>query len=691
MPKKFILVDQSIAGIAGHHYEYAVHVLRAAEKLGYEPHLVSNVAFERSPEQPPWKTHHVYQQGFWAAEGAPKLNLVALAIEILARIRFRWMFAYQFSLPGLLWTYRDNLTEFIGVQTLRRGNLFELAPLVLLASLLKTLRFMVMLLLLPVALIVFGYRAVKGLLKLGRFPSSYLHHLTADARDAGRFFQKTFSQRNVWMKRLQRRSHGKAFRRDTDKLLRIVQPVEGDIVFIPTLSVTELVGLAELIETTAEARRPTWHLLFRRNIFLGREVDYQHQQAYVSEFQQSLRLSAGKLRGANVRFYTDTEELTAQYDRLNVLPFQTVPIPHTHIPETRGTPKGALRILYIGDARGEKGYHLLPGIIENLWERYVETGRVTFHLQSNFNIPDGEPKAVIAREQLEHLARKKPGAIELFKEPLTSEQYRELLLSGDINLLLYDVNNYYARSSGILVESLSAGMPVIVPAGTWLSRQFQDRVYEWRNTLPERMIVSKARRMEVLKWRVEGRGEYNPLVHGELTAAHKDPTITWIRVPSKATLVLIRLRFSGGTKEAILQADQYDANRGAITTGPARLVESGTGGRAVELIALPPGAARMRLAINSNRPGLTVQFRELEAIFLEPRQNFDTPPLSAVGCVYDTESEISGLLEETVDHYGHYVETARDFARSWGAYHNAEQLVRALEGQPSPMASEAAV
>jgi hypothetical protein len=30
---KFILIDNSIIDVGGHHYEYAMHVLRAAEKV----------------------------------------------------------------------------------------------------------------------------------------------------------------------------------------------------------------------------------------------------------------------------------------------------------------------------------------------------------------------------------------------------------------------------------------------------------------------------------------------------------------------------------------------------------------------------------------------------------------------------------------------------------------------------------
>jgi hypothetical protein len=55
--------------------------------------------------------------------------------------------------------------------------------------------------------------------------------------------------------------------------------------------------------------------------------------------------------------------------------------------------------------------------------------------------------------------------------PLSLGQYADLVHSTDIGLLLYDSAIYYARCSGLLLEMLIAGVPVIVPAGCWLAEQ----------------------------------------------------------------------------------------------------------------------------------------------------------------------------------------------------------------------------
>ena len=52
MPR-FVLLDHSLKGVGGHHFDYALHVLRAADELGYEPVLVSNKRFRGHAKLPP--------------------------------------------------------------------------------------------------------------------------------------------------------------------------------------------------------------------------------------------------------------------------------------------------------------------------------------------------------------------------------------------------------------------------------------------------------------------------------------------------------------------------------------------------------------------------------------------------------------------------------------------------------------
>ncbi len=49
---KFIMLDHSLYGVLGHHYSYALNVLRAAEARGDEIVLATHVKFRPPGSQP---------------------------------------------------------------------------------------------------------------------------------------------------------------------------------------------------------------------------------------------------------------------------------------------------------------------------------------------------------------------------------------------------------------------------------------------------------------------------------------------------------------------------------------------------------------------------------------------------------------------------------------------------------------
>ena len=60
MPK-FILIDQSLRDLGGHHYPYAHTVLSAAQRAGWQPVLAVNRSFrERAALPVAWRVHSLY-------------------------------------------------------------------------------------------------------------------------------------------------------------------------------------------------------------------------------------------------------------------------------------------------------------------------------------------------------------------------------------------------------------------------------------------------------------------------------------------------------------------------------------------------------------------------------------------------------------------------------------------------------
>lgn len=673
MARKFLLIDQSISSIAGHYYEYAMHVLEAAQRAGYEPYLATHRRFAKHSSHSPWKTFPIFRFGYWVNPD-PGRGLIGSVLAFVAWLRFRYRLAYNFSLFGLLWAVRHRFSQFLLKQPFQRNQLVFLATLIPAALLLKIVRLIGLILIFPLMVLLFAWRALRKMLISGGFPQAYVASLFSDVQDLLWLKNELFTKRNDYQRWWKEFRALRSFQADMERLLNEVQVEPGDIVFIPTISAIEFMGLTEALKS----RKPggSWHLLFRRDIYPGRASGYGQHEWRVQGLRNSLAVGKTKIAAQDVRFYTDTRELSAQYERLGIYPFHTAPIPHSHKPALDRADRKAIRVIYMGDARGEKGYHYIPGLIEDLWNDYVLTGKVTFHLQSNFNIPGGEPAAAVAREQLEYLAQRAPkGAIELYLKPLTSSEYKELLLSADVNLLLYDRDNYYARSSGILVESLSAGIPVIAPANTWLSRQFDEHIVSWRRTLAEQLPVVRRAQFPQLRWQVHGDARQNPWQGTLLHLRQGHTCFAWTRPAPQSTHLLLRMACDAG-HELKLHIDQLDA-RGTSLGATARLVETTAAGVA-ELIPLDRAAVQLWIGLTPHSSNFAIAEGDLHYVRVEDQP---LPPLSAVGTAYHSLSDIAPCLRDVIDHYDHYRESAKAFAEPWTAFHNAAGLIRALEGR----------
>lgn len=664
MRKKFILIDHSIVDVGGHHYEYAVHVLEAAERAGYKPILATNRAFRSSC---PWEVHPVYTYGFWFRLTEPWWYRWARRLkERIERWFFQWKCSLVFSQLGLFWVIRGELGPYLRWQTLD-------------VRIWKTL-----LLVAPFVYSLNVLRALKGFILLVPF-RSYLQEVFQQIwafLKALLYPVLLFVRPRDWMVRWsweRRRMH--AFGRDTKRLFTKVKLDEGDIIFLPTISEVEMLGLLRFFEADPRPAKVSWHLLFRRNIYVGRDTDYAAQDEDQRPRKNAFASFKNDLREQRVFFYTDTDELTKQYNRLGVVPFRTLPIPHTYPPHSqpqqeKGTP---LRIVYLGDARAEKGYHHLSRLVGDLWRDYAETGKVTFVFQSNFNIPEGEPEAVIARAQLEAFSSEK---VRLIYEPLPTKEYRELLLSADIILLPYGRENYYARSSGILIEALAAGIPVVVPAGTWMARQFAEETYRYHQTLRQTMKLIASHQGATLPWKRRGEPKASALMDGEPVvggqAAH---AYCQLAVPPSSTHLLVSLRLAHDQLGLLVEVsvDQQTSGR-QIYTRSSHIVEPASPDRSASvLLPLVQDARKICLEFGSAYHGTLVYLTDLRLDFLAPCDPHQRCPLGVIGLAYGRPEQMTSTLREVLDHYAHYRATTEAFAAKLFQEHNAARLIEAVQ------------
>ena len=175
MPQ-FVLIDQSIRGLTGHHYEYAVHVLRAAEKAGYQPILAANRGFTGQGEKH-WLIYREYEFGFWSEPR--KQQLSRPKVEWIRRIWFLGRCKLRFSALGLAWVGRTDWAKYVSRKPRGLAGFLTHALGLLLIVATKVLCLAGLLLLLPFWAVTLPLLAVRELLGLLVRPPLFQRYVRA--------------------------------------------------------------------------------------------------------------------------------------------------------------------------------------------------------------------------------------------------------------------------------------------------------------------------------------------------------------------------------------------------------------------------------------------------------------------------------------------------------------------------------
>lgn len=255
-----------------------------------------------------------------------------------------------------------------------------------------------------------------------------------------------------------------------------IQPEPGDQFLLAAASELLLAGLA----AAAAGRDPRfaaveWHAVFHFNNFVGTPDEYAPQACRRARLSRVLAECRRAFGAGRLHLYATTGELAAELSSLGVLPVRELGYPIDSSLRTCGRqPRraGPLRVTFAGDGRLEKGFHHLPAIVDAVLANAELASQVEFVIQANFpfRLPCRRRNRplVAARDAL---ARHDPSRVRLLCQPLDDAAYRQLILDADLLVLPYDARHYFARCSGVLVEALCAGVPVIAPAGCSMAAQ----------------------------------------------------------------------------------------------------------------------------------------------------------------------------------------------------------------------------
>lgn len=251
----------------------------------------------------------------------------------------------------------------------------------------------------------------------------------------------------------------------------------SDVIFVPNATYRQILGIALLLRKNPIYQSLHFVLLLRYSVNIASGLITERKISLDKETADRYSISIEKLQavdqGGMVRLATDSAALAKEFGAYSKRPLEVLPIPHTAHGVSTSMPDDIpakapqkLRVVYLGDARDEKGFELLPAVVRAS-TRVELAARVEFVLQVFISSIYHHRMA----PAIDELIKLNLPNVHLIRNALSANSYRALLESADLVVLPYDALTYRARTSGPFVEAICADKPVVVPKQSWMSAQ----------------------------------------------------------------------------------------------------------------------------------------------------------------------------------------------------------------------------
>ena len=265
-----------------------------------------------------------------------------------------------------------------------------------------------------------------------------------------------------------RKAHEQAIRDDLLGMSREFKINRNDVVVINTLRHWAIRGVVDWLEALPARRRPRTVLILHFTAFPDPNESDGSELYYRDAFH---RIETSVCRD-KILLAADSEQLVSEYSLINpTLIFHLAPIPHAVVHgndrDTLARIKAGdrIRIGYVGEARINKGFDLLPRLLAR-----AKDMRLVDSIELHVHAFCGEPAAPFYRRTLSGLRH--PAAF-LYHHPMDDKEYSDFLARLDVVVLPYTIDNYHSQTSGVFAEAMASGKIVVVPKGTWLSTQLR--------------------------------------------------------------------------------------------------------------------------------------------------------------------------------------------------------------------------
>jgi glycosyltransferase involved in cell wall biosynthesis len=300
----------------------------------------------------------------------------------------------------------------------------------------------------------------------------------------------------------------RAYRKDLARLPQIWK--RGNIIVIPAISQNQLRGLADHLLSVPPEQLPT---VFCQLMFPPEWTPWGARSLHGERFYRDAFAILQRLMGKSLFFIAETEGLAEEYRKGFCIPVTTLPLPLALDEVSPGmrAPNAPPLFAYLGYAKTERGFHLLPAAIESLAARNA-TARFLIQIKHS-----RWEREIIAAEG----ALRKLRSVEILQGELSRQDYLHCLNRADAVLLPYDPEKYGQRGSAVLIEAAAGGRPVVACDRTWPAQLVHEGEIEG-TIMPAFDASSLARAVETLLDRFDGAAQTARLLAPRFVARH-DP------------------------------------------------------------------------------------------------------------------------------------------------------------------------
>ena len=259
------------------------------------------------------------------------------------------------------------------------------------------------------------------------------------------------------------------FAHELEAAAQRVSIMSDDVVTLFCATPTMLAGTIPFLLSRKEKDRPTISIRFDRDETRSPTSRISYRRAF-----ELIRLLG--LRG-HYRFFTESRGLQEYFEKLadETMPLLFNPLPKGNASGLRFAPASGdnrrLCLSYLGEARVEKGFHVMPFVIEYLLSLPDLADKIRFFIQTGAGPLNQHGWVLSAQADIERRAAE-DFRIQT-KRFLSEAEYADAVERTDIMLLPYGPPDYTRRGSGVATETVAAGKVMACSRGLDLADTFE--------------------------------------------------------------------------------------------------------------------------------------------------------------------------------------------------------------------------